>query len=104
MSTFTADVMQFLLPGGRQRPMTVPLPESVYEAYEEMVSSGCRFEAEILGNGIVSVTISNDEADLDLQLSGNGPGDVTPATNLENMLKTGEWKTVLEWMRKEVGP
>lgn len=74
-ATYTAEVLQFMLPHGRQNPTSTELPIETREAYQEMMASGCRFEAEMLMTGQVSVTISNpkDEEDLDFSITRNGP-------------------------------
>lgn len=67
------DVVQFLRPNGREQVGQMELPDSAAAAYEKMIRDGCRFEAEILTTGAVSVTISNHERDLDISLTDNGP-------------------------------
>jgi hypothetical protein len=39
-----------------------------------MIAAHCRLEAEVLINGVVSMTVSNWENDLDMELHPNGPG------------------------------
>lgn len=74
-TTFTARVIQFLLPDGRERENTVELPIAVEQAYKTMTADGCRFEAEVLPGGQVSVSIANPsmEEDIDIMVTGNGP-------------------------------
>lgn len=72
---YTADVLQFLMPNGRQHPNSTELPIATKVDYDDMVKQGCRFEAEMLTTGHVSVTISNPqtEEDIDISVTANGP-------------------------------
>jgi hypothetical protein len=98
--TYMADVMQFLLPNGRQRPMTVELPAESKDDYTAMIESGCRFEAEILTIGEVSVTISDqtNDVDIDIRVIPNGPA--VPAALVE-MLRSGLYKNQPEAAKEE---
>lgn len=71
--TFTAQVVVFELPNGRRKEQTTELPLTHKARHDEMVSAGYRFEAEILRTNHVSVTISNDEGDIDFSITSNGP-------------------------------
>ena len=73
MRTFKADVTQFKQPNGRQVQQTTQLPISVKVYYEGMECNGCRLEAEVLSTGLVSVTISGKDEDLDIRIVKNGP-------------------------------
>jgi hypothetical protein len=53
--------------------MTTELPMTTLAAYEDMRAHGCRFEIEILQTGMVHVTISSADDDLDSALINNGP-------------------------------
>ena len=88
--TFEAQVVQFMRPSGRQNPTSTMLSDEVLPIYREMQAAGCRFEAEVLRTGQVSVTISDDEADRDIEIVANGPG-VQDA--MEKMLKRRRWET-----------
>ena len=72
-TTFEAFVMQYMRPDGRQNPQQCELPIEQQPAYQEMWDYDCRFEAEELQDGMVSVTISNGEEDIDISLTVNGP-------------------------------
>jgi len=82
------DVMQYLLPKGHQRPMTVELPDVHKDAYQQMIGLGFRFEAEILTTDEVSVTVCDGEEDIDINISNNGP-DVL--TGMSKMLERELW-------------
>ena len=71
--TYTADVVQFLRPNGRQKPITTQLPADTHDAYRAMLAAGCRFETEVLRTQEVSVTITRDEKDFDISVTPNGP-------------------------------
>lgn len=75
VTTYKADVIQYLLPDGRTVPVAVELPVSTRTKYEAMEDAGCRFEAEVLTTGAVSVTIFHvqQEIDVDIQIVKNGP-------------------------------
>jgi anti-sigma regulatory factor (Ser/Thr protein kinase) len=84
----TVDVLQFVLPSGMEHKATTDLPDEASEDYKNMVKSGCRFEAEILTTGEVSVTISDGDQDIDISVTSNGPE--VPAGMVE-MLKRRLW-------------
>lgn len=72
-------------------PRKTNLPSDTRAAYEDMVKCGCRFEAEVLPNGIVSMTISNPDQgeDVDVSLTANGP---QIQKGMADMLRRGRWK------------
>jgi len=73
--TFTADIIQFMRPDGRQVERTVELPKQFEPNYLNMINSGCRFESEVLSTGEVSLTLANtaEEEDVDIEVVENGP-------------------------------
>ena len=81
------DVVQYLRPSGTQRSTTTMLDIPSY-LYEQMRKHECRFEAEILITGEVSLTISDTEQDLDIEIVSNGP-EVQKA--MERMLHRQAW-------------
>lgn len=85
------NIIQYLLPDGRQRPMTVELPDVHKDAYQRMINSRCRFEAEILITNEVSVTIfdTDSEEDIDINISNNGPAVLT---GMSKMLERELWR------------
>ena len=70
--TFEAQVTQFIRPNGRQERHTTALPAQFKPDYDAMLYASCQLESEVLGNGMVSVTISNDEEDVDIEIVPNG--------------------------------
>lgn len=65
---------QYVLPHGRKKPVSVAVDLPTYERSKEIIASGLAFECEVLGNGTVSLTITDPEhGDLDIRLAKNGP-------------------------------
>ena len=62
------------------------VPESIYQ---QMIEAGYYFEAEVLLNGEVSITISNEDEDIDIELVPNGP---LIQSKMEDMLRRQSWK------------
>jgi hypothetical protein len=91
MAKYTADVVQFLRPNGRRRNMLVDLDLETKDLYEDMKNSNCRFEAEELSTGLVSITISGADEDYDCSLTANGPEVVK---GMEDMLRRKKWKAI----------
>lgn len=88
--TFEVDVIQFLMPNGKQKLATTRLPESHKEQYRQMIVCGCRFEAEQLTTGEVSVTISDGEGDVDISITRNGPA---VQNGMIAMLERAKWES-----------
>lgn len=66
-------VIQFIRPNGRKEIATTWLPSKCADAYRRMEESGCRFEAEVLTTGEVSLAISDDDSDRTMRVVENGP-------------------------------
>ena len=67
-------VIQFLRPNGKQREQETDLPDSLKSAYQQMLSNGRRFTAEMLTTGEISVCIEDPEkGDLFCEVIPNGP-------------------------------
>lgn len=90
-ATFEAAVIQYYRPGGWPEQTGTRLPREAEPGYRDMVACGCRFEAEVLTTGEVSVTIFNikDEIDVDVSLTGNGPAI---QAGMVDMIKRQLWK------------
>jgi hypothetical protein len=89
--TFTANIVQFLLPDGKEKHITADLPTEVAADYNDMLDHGYRLETEILQGGIVSTTISNADGDIDIDLAPNDVSGKVLAGVVE-MLKRKKWK------------
>ena len=88
MKTFTANVVQYLMPHGRSKKVTTELPVELWPLYEAMIAAGYRFEAEMLGTEEISVTISNDDGDIDCEVI---PNDESVQVAMAGMLKRKKW-------------
>lgn len=63
---------QYLRPDGRQRKITIDLPE-VQSKADAIIAAGFVFEIEVLSEGTVSATISDDLYDHSNVLASNSP-------------------------------
>jgi hypothetical protein len=90
MDTFEAMVTQFLQPNGLQIMATVDLPMSVKANYLDMLQCKCRLEAEIISTDEVSLTVTSEEYDVDIEVVGNGPVVIEALTR---MLQRAHWKS-----------
>lgn len=85
----TVSVTQFTRPYRRAVEYVCELPYALEAEFRAMEQSGCRFEAEVLTTGEVSITITNEEEDVDIRIipkSRNAPGDKTVAISMAYML------------------
>lgn len=64
---------QFMRPSGRPVSVSVNRPNDIAEKAMTIIDRGYRFECEQLADGHVSLTISNDDGDFEIELVGNGP-------------------------------
>lgn len=87
---YAADVVQFMRPDGRKKNTCTDLPVSSESLYMGMRLHGYRFEAEVLSTGTVSLTISNEDCDVDCEIVPNGP-EVQSA--MEAMLRRRKWES-----------
>jgi len=83
------EVVQYFRPNGRQRLMTTELDDVLENLYEDMTEHGCRFEAEVLNTGEVSVTVYDGNQDIEIAVVQNG-SDVQ--RTMEEMLRRQSWK------------
>lgn len=68
------EFIRYSLPNGRRSFEQFLTTKAVHEAATRIINRGYRFEIEILRNGTVSATITDDEADHAHALHSNGPG------------------------------
>jgi hypothetical protein len=64
---------QYLLPNGRQRPMTIDMPEDVEKKAHALIERGCHFDIEILRTEEVSMTCECGDEMLACEICENGP-------------------------------
>lgn len=88
-STFQAHVTQYLLPDGRQRSASITLPISIRDLYISMMSYHYRFEVKVLRTGQVSLTVSDDEGDIDIEIC---PVIGSIGAHLVIMLQRAAWR------------
>ena len=66
--------IQYLRPDGRQVEMFIQgMSPGIVAKAEEIWAAGYRLEAEVLMSGLVSLTISDGEEDVAVELIANGP-------------------------------
>ncbi len=86
---YQADVIKYKGPYGESVHTSTPLPFGTYDYYQDMLSADCYFEAEILRTGEVSITITNNEMDVDIEITPNGP---EVQEGMVTMLKRQRWR------------
>ena len=86
--TYEAYVTQFLLPNGRQRQMKINLDIQTKALYDDMDLHEFRFEAEVLSTGLVHISVSDAEGDVDAIVVSNGP---EIQEGMEQMLRNQRW-------------
>jgi hypothetical protein len=65
---------QFLMPDGRQSPVTIARPTPIADLADAIAARGFRFECEMLPTREISLTITNDDdGDVAIEVVPNGP-------------------------------
>ena len=64
---------QYLRPNGRKQVIFAPMPEGMADKVSAILAAGDSFEAEVLGTGIVSLTVTDHTQDYAIELCPNGP-------------------------------
>lgn len=77
---------QYKMPDGREIPTSCEIRDDLESKYKSIAERGLKLTCEVLMTGEVSLTISNDEEDYDLELATNGPGENSPRVCLEKMI------------------
>jgi len=70
----TVEITQFMRPDGRNVKQHLEVDAETFLKCESIRSEGYRFECEILMDGGVSMTITDDEQDHEIELVRNIPG------------------------------
>ncbi len=86
---YEVSVTQYVRPDGRKRLVTTRLPEETKELFDDMILEGWFFETEQIMTGMISTTISNNDIDLDSEVTPNGP---EVQDGMVRMLKRQLWK------------
>jgi len=61
------------MPDGRKTPVTIDRPEEISSKAQAIIAAGYRFECEMLTTGEVSFTITDEDADHEIEVCQNGP-------------------------------
>lgn len=64
--------VQYMRPHGHQVDTAIDRPQSVYDKAMKIIEAGYVFEAEVLTNGMVSLTIGGKHTDVCMELVQNG--------------------------------
>lgn len=90
LSKFFAEVTEHRRPNNEMNVGMMPLPIVVLSLYKDMVANGGSLHAEMLPNGMVTLTLSHDEdeVDLDCEIVANGPEVIQ---GLLRMLRRRSW-------------
>ncbi len=72
---FTVKVVQYLRPDGRKVEMETDIDVAHRAAYERMRARGWNLAAEVLGMGVISITVEDRlrGVDICIKLARNGP-------------------------------
>lgn len=65
--------IQFLMPNGRPVVVTIDRPDEISAKAQKIIERGYRFECEMLQTREVSFTITDDDADHEIEVCENGP-------------------------------
>lgn len=82
-------VREFIPPHGRQKMTSLEIPDRYTELYQEMISSGCELQAELLNTGEVSLTVTNSDRDVDIIIVSVGPSVMEAVCQL---LENANWR------------
>lgn len=64
---------QFMRPNGRAVEVSIERPAGIAAKAEALIAKGYHFECEVLTTCEISLTIANDDGDLDIEVVSNGP-------------------------------
>lgn len=64
---------QYIMPYGRPQPVSIDRPDEIAAKAKAITDEGYRFECEVLSTGEVSLTVCDDDGDLDIEVVPNGP-------------------------------
>jgi len=84
------EVMLFLPPNGNQRRMSYDIiDDSLSDKYKDMQKYECQLEMELLSTGVISITVSDLDKDLDIILVENHQKSIK--IGIETLLKRAVW-------------
>jgi hypothetical protein len=94
----TVEVIQFMLPNGRQVRQTTQVPDDCAPGYEAMRAAGLRLTAEMLTTGEVSLCIEHPgEGDYAIDVVSNGPA---VQDSIARMLREFDGKKCRQWLKE----
>ena len=64
---------QYLLPNGRRVKVSIARPKEIYDKAMDIIKAGYRLEVERLSTGNISMTISDNDGDYDIEVIENCP-------------------------------
>lgn len=64
---------QFMQPDGRSADVRINRPDDISAKAEKIIALGYRFECEVLATCEISLTISGNDGDEDIEVVSNGP-------------------------------
>lgn len=64
---------QYLRPNGRKTAVSIERPKDIYDKAMDIIKAGYRFEIEVLTNGLIHMTIADNDGDQDSEIVNNGP-------------------------------
>jgi hypothetical protein len=73
MNDYAIPFTQYLLPNGRKIDVSIERPKDIYDKAMDIIKAGYRFEVEMLTNGLIHMTITDDDDDQDGEVVNNGP-------------------------------
>ena len=88
MEQTTVLVTQFMRPNGRKVAKWTRISTTFEPFYESMKEAGCQLQAEVLSTKEVSLTITNDETDLDIRVV---PNDSAVQQAICDLLQDQSW-------------
>lgn len=70
---FSVPFTQYLLPNGRTKQVAFGVTGETAVKARSILDKGCKFEAEMLPTGMVSLSVSDGEQDIAIEVTPNGP-------------------------------
>ena len=83
-------VIEYRLPNGEKREWKLEINDWYESAYLEMQKHNCWLTMEFLNTDIYSVTVSDEDQDWDINLSGNSSRN-SLVESIETVLKRSMW-------------
>jgi hypothetical protein len=65
---------QFIPPRGRREQVFIDMPDAISAKAQEIIAAGYEFQCEVIAGNTCSFTITDDDADHDIEFCQNGSG------------------------------